>query len=144
MGFLKKKKKKTREKYPKHYGARLILKWPQNSDYCNTKCSFFHRNKLWEKLFTLVAEIHDDGAERGVKENRSDTYSVVLSLDDLVGFCGLGGHLQPARSSCFKLLYLTHIIEEKRLKTSFIYMLIRVYWPPPAFTINQRLLMLTY
>lgn len=36
------------------------------------------------------------------------TYSVVLPLDDLIAFCGLGCHLQPARSACFQLLYLTH------------------------------------
>ena len=36
------------------------------------------------------------------------TYSVILSLNDLVGFRGLGCHLQPARTACFQLLYLTH------------------------------------
>lgn len=36
------------------------------------------------------------------------THSVVLSLDDFVAFCGFGRHLQPARRSCFQLLYLTH------------------------------------
>lgn len=37
------------------------------------------------------------------------TYSVVLSLDDLISFCGLGGHLQSAGSARLQLLHLTHM-----------------------------------
>lgn len=34
------------------------------------------------------------------------TYSVVLPLNDLLRICGLGRHLQPARSSCFQFFDL--------------------------------------
>jgi len=37
------------------------------------------------------------------------TYGVVLFLDDLIGLCGLGGHLQPARSTRLQLLHLPHV-----------------------------------
>lgn len=43
-------------------------------------------------------------------------YSVVLPLDDLVTFCGLGRHLQLARSACFQLLDLTHANADKSEK----------------------------
>lgn len=35
------------------------------------------------------------------------TYSVVLSLDDFITFCGFGCHFQPTRRSCLQLCYLT-------------------------------------
>lgn len=49
------------------------------------------------------------------------TYSVVLPLDELIAFCGLGCHLQPARSACFQLLYLTHTDAGKSEEKKILY-----------------------
>lgn len=59
---------------------------------------------------------------------RMGAYSVVLSLDDLVIFCGLGRHLQLARSACFQLLDLTHANAGKSEKRESIGVCLGLRW----------------
>lgn len=48
--------------------------------------------------------------EEALKDGKQliNTYSVILPLNEVIALGGLGCHLQPARSACFQLLYLTH------------------------------------